>query len=162
MNFDYELFREITDRFGLCMAEIRTTESSLLSSIDLTVLSSPSATDFARSLASTIGLSKETCVSYLPFMDNLTLFCLMSDMYVHDEPTSCLVASIVYFTARQDSKTVDRLAEAFKLVLGSKGGKQNRIQAHKSFVLNSLAELGTSAADIEALRRRVDLEFLQI
>lgn len=145
------------------MEEVKLTEYSLLNSIDIAVLSSPSVSDFVRSIAVNVGLtSPDAADNYFQFMDNITLFCIMSDQYMHDEAICCLMASLVYFTARQDSARVERISILLKQVVGPKGKTTAELETHKQFVLGSLQELGTRSEDIQALRTRINLQTLGI
>lgn len=162
-NFDYDLFREIIERFQIPFSEIKLTELALIKTIDLPVLSSLSVTDFTQQFVSHIDIETGSIAeNYIQFMDNLSLFGLMIDHYSYNTSINCLIASLVYFTARQDILMMERIRHVFKLVVDANSKEALRLDAHKLFVLRGLKELGTKEEDIEMLKQRIDVEILQI
>jgi len=131
--------------------------------IDLSVLSSLSIHDFTQQFVSHIDFEdRDIAENFTQFIDNLSLFSFMSDHYSYNTSINCLIASLVYFTARQDNSTIEKIRHVFKLVVDANSKEALRLDAHKQSVLRSLKELGTREEDIEMLSTRVDMEFLRI
>lgn len=95
--------------------------------------------------------------NYLGFMDNLYLFCLMSDHYTYITAITCLIASIVFFISKNDSTRVDKSYYFITFIIKNNKAEVNKIELHKDFVCKSLLALGTRSEDIGILRERIQV-----
>lgn len=88
-------------------------------------------------------------------MDNIYIYALMSDQYKYDISLTCMVLSLVYFTAKFEATLVEQLYSLININgIGSYNLKQ--IDDCKTFVMKKLVELGSKNSEIEYLDKQID------
>lgn len=156
-NFDYEIYRQILNRFDISFFEIQLTECNLINMIDLSILHSDTVFDLIRSISISLEVTKpEILDDYYRFMDNLYLYTIMSDQYIYNIILNCLTASLVFFTAKNDGLVKQILLSLFKVVMGSEALDLKKLIVYKTFVLKKLKEFGAKDEEIRLLDQRTD------
>lgn len=158
-NFDYPLFRDIIDKCKISFADIKATELRILSSVDLTVLTSATTYDFVRCLSHRFGIDQiDKLESYYKFMDDLCLYSLMSDQYAINVATNCLMGSLIYFAARNDGSVLERIYSIFKLIVEKRDYEVQNLTTHRDFTLLKLKELGAKDEEISMISKKINVE----
>lgn len=130
----------------------------MLRTVNLDILSGASIFNYTRLVAGMLDIKDSSVLNgYYCFMDNLYLYSLISDQYIYSFTLSCLTATLVYFTAKDNAEIKQRVLSLFKRASGTCSVATNKIKPCKDFVLKKLKELGADDQEISFLQHNVPL-----
>lgn len=128
----------------------------MLSTIDITILSSITIFDFLRALITNLNISNDELIDgYFRYMDNLYLYILISDQYIYRMTLNCMIATLVYFTARNASEIKFLVNSLIKQLFKKEYRQIAKLERHKTFILKKLKELGTKDSEITYLEMEI-------
>ena len=153
------MFRSIIDQIEIAFFEIQLAECKIVKKLDLSILYQNTVFDYVRTLASRLEIDDKTLLDgYYRYVDNVYLYALMSDQYKYEITLSCLIMTLVYFTAKNEQEIVTK---GYNLIFSLHHNKREdlkKINDCKSFVLKKLGELGSKAEELDFLNDRLDFE----
>lgn len=145
------------EEYRISFDKIKSLECKLLQRIDISVLSGDNVFDFVRLMYGRFNCKDNTIVdSYFRFIDNVFLYCLMTDEYNYNIILICLLASIAFFIIKKNSCCLRFINLVLKFGIGSKKFSKKDIRAHNNFLLIKLKELDIDNDTICILRKNID------
>ena len=156
LNFDYWCFRDTIEKAGVSFYEIQLAECKIVKSVDISVLRDDTVFDFNRFLAARLNVKEKGLIeSFARFMDNFSLYCLMTDNYAYSHVIICFVASMAFFKVRNEIAALNCIKSIFFESIQSKICIKRKINEYKDIVVNKLKELGAKESDIMLIEREL-------
>lgn len=158
-NFDYRLFRKIIDRFEVAFFEVQLAECKIMKAIDMSIFYQSTIFDYIRSIVERLDVKSSSLLDgYYRYMDNVYLYVLMTDQYKYDIALTCLILTLIYFTARSNSETIAGIYRLIASTVGTDKKNAQNLDKCKSFVLKKLGELGSKEVEVSFLEKQIDFE----
>ena len=132
--------------------EIQLAECRIMNMLEMSFLYQPTIFDLTRTLVRKLELTDKLLTdSYFRYVDNVYIYILKTEQYKYNTALYCLILTLIFFTARNDNHTAERIYSIMASTIGHSGEQIENMEACKAFIFKKLVALGSKESEISFL-----------
>lgn len=125
--------------------------------LEMSFLYQPTIFDLIRTLVRKLEVTDKLLMdSYFRYIDNVYIYVLKTEQYKYNTALYCLILTLIFFTARNDNHTAERIYAIMANTIGNSSEQIENMEACKAFILKKLAALGSKESEISFLNETIN------